>query len=319
MLNYSDFRKADIRETSSFKETLELCKAIRQSGDKKPYVIRIRKTEEEGTFRFPYSDFMLEFEKGSLLKGNHYGNEYDASLHMMKTTWHTAVLTVTGNNNIFINLQVQNTALNPKVKGTSIAVSLFGKDNLFVKCDISSTQDTLFLGPLPDDLVTRYLGFIPEEERLIQGNLRNYFMNTRIAGSVDFIFGAGQGVFHNCLIETVKDGRNGDNYICAPAHSLKDDFGFVFADCSFIGPDDQVESTYLARPWRDYGKVCFINCTYNKHIKKEGFSDWSKSAKRYLTARFEEFPLEKGRVRWVFNSREKQEILNNYLEEIKKI
>lgn len=319
MHGYKDYKDAEVKEVSSLRECLSLCDEIRKRGDMNPYVIKIRKAFEEGTFRFPYSDFMIEFEKGSTLRVEHYGNEYSEELHSTRTTWHTAVLTVLGDNNVFLNLAVENTAGNPKEKGTSVALSLFGNDNLFVKCDISSTQDTLFLGPLPDDLVTRYIGFIPEEERMIQGNLRNYFMNSRIAGSVDFIFGAGQGVFHNCLIETVEDGREGDNYVCAPAHSLKDDFGFVFSDCAFKGPEGKKNTTYLARPWRDYGKAVFINCTYDEHIKKEGFCDWNKDTRRYLTARFEEYPLEQGRVKWVFNRKEKQSVLDEYLNEVKKI
>lgn len=318
MHTYQECSKAPVRPAKDFLEALKIAQEIREGGEKSFYKLRIGSAPLKGNFVFPYSDFCLEFEKGNLLSSEHYGNEYDGELLSTRTTWHTATLTVTGNENVFIGLNVENTAGDPAVKGTSVALSVFGDQNLFVKCDISSTQDTLFLGPLPDDLVKRYIGFLPEEELDIQGNLRNYFMNCSVKGSVDFVFGAGQGMFHNCLFETVYDGRDTDNYVCAPAHSLKDDFGFCFVDCSFVSKIKE-EKTYLARPWRDFGKVCFINCTYGEHIKKEGFCEWSKDSERKWTCRFEEYPLEKGRAGWVYNSRENKKFLDRYLEESKKI
>jgi pectinesterase len=149
--------------------------------------------------------------------------------------------------------------------------------------------------------MTRYLGFIPEEERYFEGLARNYFANCVIEGTFDFIFGAGQAVFYKDTIISTEDCR-GATYIVAPSHSLKDDFGYLFYKCSFEGDNVPKESAYLARPWRDYGKAVFDQCQYGPHVKKEGFGDWCEEG-RDKTARFLEYPLPEGRVPWVKNKK----------------
>jgi pectinesterase len=144
------------------------------------------------------------------------------------------------------------------------------------------------------------MDFLPEDERYFDGNTTNYFSECEIHGSVDFIFGAGKAIFDNCTLITVKDKR-GQSYVVAPAHSLKDDFGYLFYQCQFkkeFGVSE--ESIYLARPWRDYGKVVFAYCQYEEHISSLGFHDWS-DVNRIRTARFEEYPRREGRVSWTHN------------------
>lgn len=316
MLTYKDFNKKEEITVDDFPAALKVCQKIRESDKNRLYIVRIKQSVNRGPFKFPYSNFCL-ISNNATITGDKYGKQLDES-GTENTTWRTATLTVTGSNNIFVNFTIENTALNPSKKGTSVALSVFGDKNTFQSCSISSTQDTLFIGPLPDDLATRYIGFIPEDERLVEGNLRNYFINSKISGSVDFIFGAGQAVFSTCLIESVEDGRMGISYVTAPAHSLKDSFGFLFYDCSFVSSSILCQRVYLSRPWRDYGKCAFINCTYGQHIKSEGFTDWSASSFRYLTARYLEYPLRQGRVNWMFNSKQ-PEICLDYLKAIEEL
>ena len=154
----------------------------------------------------------------------------------------------------------------------------------------------MFIGPLPDDLCTRYINFLKEDEIGIEGNLHNYFVNCSIKGTVDFVFGAGQASFNRCRFISLEDNRT--SYVFAPAHSLKDDFGFFINESNFISEEVKPSSTYLARPWRDYGKVVINNSTYSAHIKEKGFSSWENTT-RYLTSRFYEIPLRKARSSFV--------------------
>ena len=62
------------------------------------------------------------------------------------------------------------------------------------------------------------------------------------------------------------------------------------------------ESTYLARPWRDYGKAVFSNCTYEDHIHPLLFHDWS-DVDRKKTCRLEEYPLKEGRASFTRNKK----------------
>lgn len=319
MNSYNDFKDSRIYEVNDFASAIEKARELRAVSEEELYTIKIKSSISKGRFKFPFSNFCLIGEENTIITCSHYGKERNPSTLIDRTTWQTSSLTVTGNNNIFVNIKIENTAMYPEKKGTSVALSIFGDENLFINCSINSSQDTLFLGPLPEDLSTRYIGFIPEDEYLIEGTLRNYFLNCLISGSVDFIFGAGQGIFKNCTIESIEDGRMGLSYVTAPAHPLSDDFGFLFYSCQFISKSIFCQRVYLGRPWRDYGKCVFINCDYGNHIKEEGFCDWSSQSFRYRTARFLEFPLQKGRVEWISNNKVPSSSINKYLDVIKKL
>ncbi len=286
----STFKAAD------FLEALSICQALREKDPAGFYAIEVLSSSVSGSFSFPYSNFLLKGQE-TIITGNKAGKDKD-EMGQTLTTWKTPTLTVTGSDNIFEGFHILNTALDPQNKGTSVALAVYGSGNIFRQCLISSTQDTLFLGPLPDDLASRYLGFLPKELTQIEGNCRNYFSSCHILGSVDFIFGAGQGLFLSCEIESVEDGRMGISYVTAPAHSLKDEFGFLFSHCRFTSQSLLCQRVYLSRPWRDFGKCAFYECNYGNHIKTEGFTDWSPSSFRYLTARYDEYPLKEGRVSW---------------------
>ena len=295
MVHLSDFENARVLRAASFRDLLVLAEQTRNEKGEIPLILDCEGGEEEGEFLFPFSHCLVRFHGGTLIS-KHYANERDEQGNE-RTTWKTAALKVTGSHNIFLNLRVKNVSGDPSTKGQQVALGIYGDENSFINGDFSSTQDTLFVGPLPDDLCTRYRGFLPENERYFEGTARSFFFSCRIAGSVDFIFGAGQALFLDCVIKTVNDGRM-ETYVAAPSHSLKDPFGFVFDRCRFEKDGDvPSNSVYLARPWREYGKAVFLDCHYGDHIKTEGFSDWNGEG-RDKTARFLESPLPSGRVPW---------------------
>ena len=164
-------------------------------------------------------------------------------------------------------------------------------------CRLTSTQDTMFLGPLPADLIERYDGFLPDHLRRDM-RCRQYFENCLIEGTVDFIFGCGEAQFRDCEIRSLYDVRE-VGYAAAPAHALEQTEGFTFRNCRFTAePSVRDGSIYLARPWRDYGLCRFEDCTYGSHISPLGFDKWNDTD-RDRTARFYETPAVSGRVKWV--------------------
>ena len=199
-------------------------------------------------------------------------------------TFRTYTLCVTGNGVKLENLTVKNSNTEPEKVGQCVALSVHGKNFRASNCELVSTQDTLFLSPFPDDLVVRYRGFIPREQLYCEGANVSLFENCKISGNVDFIFGCGEGYFRNCEIISLDDKR-GLSFVAAPAHSLAQENGFTFIDCNFAGGGAKNGSVYLARPWRDFGKCAFINCTLGKHIKSGLFDKWNDTA-RDKTARF---------------------------------
>ena len=212
-------------------------------------------------------------------------------------TFRTYTLAVCADRVTMKDLSIINDALQPEIKGQEVALSVCATDFRMGNCTLTSTQDTLFLGPLPPDLIERYEGFLPDELRA-GGEMTQVFTDCLIEGTVDFIFGCGQARFENCEIRSLADARN-VGYLAAPSHSLQQTEGFVFRNCSLTSQEGVAPgSIWLARPWRDYGMVRFENCDCGSHIAPEGFDKWS-GTDRDRTARFYETPAKPGRVAWI--------------------
>ena len=200
-------------------------------------------------------------------------------------TFRSFTLAVTAENVTLRDLTVRNDAADPVRNGQQVALSVCGDGFLMDSCALASTQDTLFLGPLPPELRR------PEP-------LSSRFANCRIAGSVDFVFGGGSALFEGGEILSVADGRR-VGYVAAPSHELAQTDGFVFRRCRFTAsPGVAPGSVYLARPWRDHGLCVFEDCAYGPHIHPAGFDKWGTTC-RDGTARFYETPGVTGRVKWV--------------------
>ncbi len=212
-------------------------------------------------------------------------------------TFRTYTVAVCANNATLKNLSIINDAGNSPQKGQEVALSVCGDNFHAENCLFVSEQDTLFCGPLPEDLVERYDGFLKDKLRKRQ-SCKQVFTNCVIKGTVDFIFGCGDCLFENCQITYRKDSRKG-GFVVAPAHAQNQDVGFVFYKCNFdreSGVEDG--SIFLARPWRDFGKASYVNCQYGNHISPLGFDKWNDT-NRDKTARFAEYgTTQAGRVGW---------------------
>ncbi len=212
-------------------------------------------------------------------------------------TFRTYTLAVCADGVTIRELCIENDALFPEAKGQEVALSVLGDQFSMENCRLRSTQDTLFAGPLPDDLIGRYEGFLLDPLRR-GGQLRQRYTDCLIEGTVDFIFGCGEALFENCQLRSLVDARS-CGYVAAPAHELRQQEGFTFRRCRFTCEDGIAPgSIYLARPWRDYGLCRFEDCVYGPHIAPEGFDKWNNTH-RDQTARFFETPAVPGRVSWI--------------------
>ena len=234
-------------------------------------------------------------------------NDYARKIHAdgrEYNTFRTYTLAVAADHVRLRGLSVCNDALTPEEKGQEVALTVYGDDFEMTDCTLSSTQDTLFAGPLPGDLCQRYIDLLPAWLRQ-DIPLRQRYRNCLIEGTVDFIFGCANALFEDCEIRSLREVR-GTGYCAAPAHPLEAKEGFLFRRCRFTRaagvPDGSV---YLARPWRDYGLARFENCVYDWHIAPVGFDKWNDT-NRDQTARFYETPPTPGRVPWVKNDLSKE-------------
>jgi pectinesterase len=132
-----------------------------------------------------------------------------------------------------------------------------------------------------DRAIFRNCRFLGWQDTLFAHGGRQYYQDCYIEGHVDFIFGNATAVFENCTIHS-----KGPGYVTAPWALTAEPNGFVFLDCKLTGGADA--KSYLGRPWRPYGRVVFINCWMDAHIKPEGWDNWRDPA-REKTARFAEY------------------------------
>lgn len=213
-------------------------------------------------------------------------------------------------------LVIQNQSVPSSVYGQAVALHADGNDFQCVDCIIESSQDTLFIGPLPEDLQVRYRGFY-SEKFLKNNDCFQQYQNCTIIGDVDFIFGGGVAFFDHCRILS-KVREHPHSFICAPSHKKELPYGFLFHHCQIASLDrKETHSVYLARPWRDYGCCAFIDCELDSHIHPEGFHSW-EGTHREQTARFYESASssDKERVSWaqVLSFEESQEYIRKFKE-----
>ena len=120
-----------------------------------------------------------------------------------------------------------------------------------------------------DRAVFRNCRFLGWQDTLYAKNGRQYYSDSYIEGSVDFIFGQAAAVFENCEIHSKSDG-----YLTAPMRfAANEPTGFVFSKCRLTAGNIK-DGVYLGRPWRDYGRTVYLNTEMGGHIRPEGWNHW---------------------------------------------
>lgn len=169
-------------------------------------------------------------------------------------TFRTPTLRIDGDGFQVENMTIENSA---GPVGQALALRVDGDRAVFRNCRLLGWQDTI--------LVNRG---------------RQYFVDCRIDGHVDFIFGGATSFFDNCHIHCLRNG-----YITAASTPPDQAYGLVFKDCKITGePDVQ---TFLGRPWRPYGMTIWVDCEMSDVVRPEGWNNWGKESNEE-TARYAE-------------------------------
>lgn len=180
-----------------------------------------------------------------VITGNDYAKKKNAMGEPMGTSG-SASCYIYGDDFYAENITFSNTA---GPVGQAVAALIDSDRAIFYHCTFKGFQDTLY--PYG-------------KER----DIRQYYKECRIEGSVDFIFGWATAYFDNCTIHSKAKG-----YIAAPATRQETSYGFVFNHCKLTA-DEAVEKVYLGRPWREYGRAVYINCDMAAHIHPDGWRVW---------------------------------------------
>lgn len=179
------------------------------------------------------------------------------------------------------NLTIENASGDSLTHGQAIALYADGDRLVVDSCRLLGHQDTLFTGPLPPKEIQKN-GFIGPKQFAPRLHGRQYYKNCYICGDIDFIFGGATAYFENCIIESLRHfpEEEGDapiqGYVTAASTPEEKQYGYVFSNCKLISKECPDGTVYLGRPWRNYARTVFLECSLGKHIHPALFHDWNK-------------------------------------------
>ncbi|KAE8669644.1 putative pectinesterase 67 [Hibiscus syriacus] len=124
------------------------------------------------------------------------------------------------------------------------------------------------------DMVAFYhCAFFSTHNTLFDYKGRHYYDSCYIQGSIDFIFGRGRTMFHNCEIFVLQDKRIAihGSITAQNRANHEENSGFVFLKGKVYG----IGYVYLGRAKGKYSTVVFAHMYLSKTIVPEGWTDWS--------------------------------------------
>ena len=157
----------------------------------------------------------------------------------------TATVNVTAANVSFDNLTIRNTRTN---EGQALALYTKADRIALTSCNLEGWQDTYRTG---------------------KDGQRHLVRNSKVSGTTDFVYGAGEVFFDADTLVVVRS----TNVIVAPDHASAQ-YGYVFSGC-VIDAKQSGSTTALGRPWGNKPKTSFLNTrlTSSVSITAEGWND----------------------------------------------
>jgi pectinesterase len=129
--------------------------------------------------------------------------------------------------------------------------------------------------------IFKHCRFLGDQDTLYANSGRQYYVDSYIAGGVDFIFGNASAVFDHDEIHIIRTG-----YLTAQSRTDPTQTnGYVITNskvtASLAAHDvatssPQRRTFYLGRPWRPYARVVIMNTELPKEVDPDGWSIWHK-------------------------------------------
>ncbi|CAN8286722.1 unnamed protein product [Cochlearia groenlandica] len=162
-------------------------------------------------------------------------------------TFCTATVAVKGDGFIACNLTIRNTA-GPKMN-QAVALRVGSDKSVVYRCSIEGYQDTLYTH-----------------------SKKQFYRESEIFGTVDFIFGNAAVVFQSCNITAVKPLPGHKNIVTAQGRSSwRCNSGISIQNCRITAESE----TYLGRPWRNYSRTVVMESFLDGWIHRLGWYPWS--------------------------------------------
>ncbi|PKI54503.1 hypothetical protein CRG98_025017 [Punica granatum] len=174
------------------------------------------------------------------------------------TTYSSATAGIDGLKFIARGITFRNTA-GPR-KGQAVALRSASDLSVFYRCAFVGYQDTLFV--------------------LSQ---RQFYKQSYIYGTIDFIFGNAAVVFQSCIIYARLPTHGQANVITAQGRNDPyQNTGISFHSCQILAAPDLSPSiktvkTYLGRPWMQYSRTVYMKSYLGALVSPLGWSTWDGS------------------------------------------
>lgn len=230
--------------------------------------------------------------------GNLYGTDCSATLTVAGNRFHAYGITVA---NTFDRTADPATA----ARGAqAVALKAVADEAIFAHDTFTGVQDTVFASSYADN-------FQPQECFTENGvarppatspavtaaapPARQYYLDDKISGSIDFICGSATAVFDHDVIDIV--GGHPGGSVTAPDTPAEFKYGYLVVNSRIDNADGTLAAgaDFLSRPWRHTGTAnpvaqMTIRETYlGASISPAHYEDWSKPYFRWIDARYSEY------------------------------
>jgi len=148
----------------------------------------------------------------------------------------------------------------------------FEADNVTFENSAGPTGQAVAIAVNADRAVFKHCRFLGDQDTLFANFGRQYYLDSYIAGGVDFIFGNATAFFENDEIHAIRTGYLTAQSRTSPSQAT----GFVFDHAKITSGDLGGRPIYLGRPWRAYSRVVFLDSEMPSSLSPEGWSPWKK-------------------------------------------
>lgn len=134
------------------------------------------------------------------------------------------------------------------------------------------------------------------QDTLYTHTFRQFYRETTISGTVDFMFGNAAVAFQSCTLVAKKSTLPGqqNTYTAQGKTDPGQITGMSFQSCTFDATPELKASaatfkTYLGRPWKAYSTHVNLKCNLLDHIDAAGWLPWNTSDFGLRTSFFAEW------------------------------
>jgi pectinesterase len=254
------------------------------------------KTGTEATSEFPTIQMALDHHP--IPARNRDGSAGRVFIHIAPGIYHQRLVITQNHPNITLlgtgahpqDVVITNSLNAKEAGGTFLTATVsvespgFEADNLTFENSAGNTGQAVAIAVRSDRAIFKRCRFLGDQDTLFADFGRQYYLDSYIAGGVDFIFGNATAVFDRTEIHEIRPAFVTAQSRTAPEQTS----GYVIVNsritAAFVPPQPdtgaarpQRQTFFLGRPWRPYSRVVVMNTELPATLDPAGWSLWSKT------------------------------------------